>query len=778
MRKVKNTLLIVTEQIVLLIFLIFIFIPFLTKYFIERYDVEYTGREITLDGAYVNPFTGYVHLDDLVIYELGSDQKFISMKGLSANMAMLKLFKKTYEIESVKLSKPYIHVIHREKDLNFSDLIEKFKPDPDKEKSDKVVRFSMLNIEIVDGELHYDEVQTPVDYFIKNVNVNSEGLRYDVDTIPIHYSFSSGIGTGDIAGDFTLNLDNKDYRMAVKIDNFDLEVINQYMKDLTDYGTLAAILDAEMRSTGNLNSVDSITTAGKIVVSDFHFGKNKNEDFASFEELAVDIVELSPKDFVYHYDSITIRRPFVRYEKYDYLDNIQTMFGEGGQNVAAANANPNKFNLVIEVAKFVQQISKNMLRSHYKAGRLAIYDGDFQFSDYSLGEKFHVGLYPFTAIADSVDKERERIKVKVKSGIKPYGAFWVAVSVNPEDSSYFDLDYRFHKIPLSMFNPYIKTYTSFPLDRGSMEFVGNWNVRGGNINSNNHLIIIDPRTSKKVRNKDTKWLPVPLAMAILRERGNVIDYEIPIAGNLNDPKFNFWDVILDILKNVFVKPVTTPYRMEVKNVERKLEKSLTMKWEMREHMLSSSQEKFIKKMIDFLEDNPEANITINPQCYKVKEQEFILLFEAKKRYFLVRHGMKSTAFSEQDSVEVDKISIKDPGFLKYLDDQVKSATLFTVQHKAAQMIKQSVVNARFEDLVKARQATFLEMFKEENLDKRVKFLSNKNVVPFDGFSFYEITYKGDFPDYLREAYDKMDEFDDLSPRKKYRKKREKITNAK
>ncbi len=777
MRKIKNILSIAAELIALVIFLVFLFVPVLTKYFIERYDVKYTGREITLDWAYVNPFTGYVHLDDLVIHELDSDDAFVSMKGISVNLAMLKLFTKTYEIEALKITKPYIHVIHREKDLNFSDLLERFKPDPDKQKS-KEVRFNLLNIEMVDGEFHYDEEQTPVNYFIEKVNVTSEGLRYDVDTIPIQYSFSSGIGTGEIAGEMTINIENKDYRMAVKIDNFDLEVINQYMKDLTDYGTLAAMLDADIRSTGNLNSVDSISTAGKIVVSEFHFGKNKNEDFASFEELAIDIIELSPKDFVYHYDSITLRKPFVWYERYDYLDNVQTMFGEGGENVAAANANPNKFNLVIEIAKFIQQISRNMLQSHYKVGRLAIYEGDIQFSDYSLGDRFHVALNPFTAIADSVDKDRERIKVKVRSGIQPHGEMWVAVSVNPEDSSYFDLNYRFHKIPLSVFNPYVKTYTSFPLDRGSMEFTGNWNVRAGNIFSNNHLIIIDPRTSKRVRNKDTKWIPVPLALAILRERGNVIDYEIPIQGNLNDPDFNFWDVITDLLKNIFIKPATLPYALEVNSVERKLEKSLFMSWEMQDHTLSSSQEKFIEKMIDFLEDNPEAQITIVPQNYTVKEKEFILLFEAKKRYYLAKHSMKAAAFSEDDSLKVQKMSIKDKGFVKYLDTRVKSATLFTAQHKAARLVKQSVVNAKFNQLVKARQAEFLAMFKEENLEKRVKFLSNKNVVPFNGFSFYDISYKGDFPDYLREAHNKMNEFDDLSPRKKYKEKREKIDKAK
>lgn len=775
--KLKKTLKITTWIILIILLLLVPVASFLTKYLIQKYDVEYTGREITLDWSYVNPFTGYVHLDDLVIFEEKSDDVFISMDGLSTNMAMLQLFSKTYEIEYIELAKPYINIIEKKENFNFTDLIKTFTPDSTKVKSDKQVRFSMLNIKIIDGEFHYDERPTPVNYYVEKVNIYSEGFRYDVDTMYYQYSFSSGVGTGELAGDFIMNHKNQDFKLDVKVDSFDLEVVNQYIKDLTNYGVLAAKLDADIKSSGNFKSIDSTTTVGNVKVCDFHFGK-KSEDFASFEELAIDIIELSPKKFIYHFDSILLKKPFVRYEKYDTLDNFQTMFGKGGKNVANANANPNKFNLVIATAKFIGELSENLLNSHYKVGRLAITDGDFQFSDFSMGEKFHIASRPFSLMADSLDKKRERIKLKVKSGIHPHGEFWVALSINPKDSSYFDLDYRFHTIPLSMFNPYIKTYTSFPLDRGSMEFTGNWRVRAGDINSDNHLIIIDPRTSKRVRNKDTKWIPIPLALAVLKERGNVIDYEIPISGNLNDPNFNFWDIILDLVKNIFIKPVTIPYAMEVNSVERNLEKSLSMQWGMEEHKISSTQEKFIEKMIEFLEDNPEAHITVTPQHHRVKEQEFILLFEAKKRYFLDKHNMKSSAFSEKDSVKVQKMSIKDVEFVAYLDAQVESDILFTAQHKASHLIKQSWVNNKYEELLKARQATFLSLFEEEKLADRVKFLPNKNVVPYNWFSFYEISYEGEFPDYLREAHNDMDELDDLSPREQYKNKREKISNEK
>jgi uncharacterized protein involved in outer membrane biogenesis len=82
---------------------IILFISPIAKYLIEKYDEKYTGRQITLDRAYVNPFTGYISLTNLKIYELKSDSIFFSANGVSASFALYKLFSKTYEISSITL---------------------------------------------------------------------------------------------------------------------------------------------------------------------------------------------------------------------------------------------------------------------------------------------------------------------------------------------------------------------------------------------------------------------------------------------------------------------------------------------------------------------------------------------------------------------------------------------------------------------------------------------------------------------------------------------------
>jgi hypothetical protein len=452
------------------------------------------------------------------------------------------------------------------------------------------------------------------------------------------------------------------------------------------------------------------------------------------------------------------------------------MFGKNGVNVTAVNADKSKFNLVIEIAKYVKVLSKNFFQSDYKINRLVIYEGDVKFNDFSTSEKFALELSPLTVISDSIDKNRKRVAISFKSEFKPYGNLLVDLSVNPKDSGEFDMHYNLQKLPVSMFNPYTISYTSFPLDRGTLELKGTWNVRNGRIKSVNHLVVLDPRVTKRLRNKDNKWIPIPLIMFFIRERGNVIDYEIPITGNLRNPKFYLWDVILDILGNIFIKPPTTPYRMEVDNIENEIEKSLTLKWNMRLSSLWLEQRHFIERMADFLEKNPTASITIHPEQYEIKEKEYILFFEAKKKYFLLTHNKKLQSFSAEDSEKVDKMSVKDSSFVNYLNNKIKDSIVFTIQEKCTRIIDSATVNAKFEELKRERKNVFVSYFKKRKVEGQLRILSDENVIPYNGFSFYKIEYEGEFPEFLIKAYQQMNEFNNEAPRKKFKKDRQKTSS--
>jgi hypothetical protein len=772
MHKSGKILLIVPGSIIILLVIVILLSSPIIKYLVTKYDEKFTGRRVTMDWAYANPLTGYIFLSNLKIYEQNSDSVFFSSDGTSVNIAMLKLFSKTYEISKLTLTHPHGTIIQNNKDFNFDDLIDRFSSKENSDSSISNVHFNILKIKIIDGEFYYREQLIPINYFIKKVNFISDGKMWDADTISTKFSFLPGTGSGEIKGEFTLNLKNLDYRIAFITHKFDLSIIDQYLKDLTNKGTFSAYLDANIKAKGNLNDQENLNASGQIEFNDLHIGKNPKNDLFSFKKMAIGIKELDPRNHKYLFDTILLSKPYIKYELYDNLDNMETMFGKNGSKIEKANADIGKFNLIIEIARYIKVLANSFFQSDYKINSLRISDGDIKFNDFSISEKFSVALNPLNVVADSINKDLKRVKVTLESNIKPYGAVSIYVSMNPKDSSDFDLQYRFQKLPAAMFNPYTISYTSFPLDRGTLELNGVWNVRNGMIHSKNHLLIIDPRTTKRIRNKDLKWVPAPLIMSFIRERGNIIDYEIPISGNLKNPKFHLRDIIFDFLGNVFTKPATFPYRFQVKNAETEIEKSLTLSWKMRYGSLSPAQEKFTDKIAVFMSKNPKVIITVNPQQYSIKEKEYIMFFEAKKKYLLTINNNNAQRLNEADSAKVENMSIKDSSFVHYLNMKTNDSTIFTIQEKCLRIIDTTTVNSKYEQLNKEREIAFILNFKKREVENRVQMSKAKNIIPYNGFSFYKIEYNGDFPAFLIKAYKQMNEFNDEAPRKKFKQERE------
>jgi hypothetical protein len=312
------------------------------------------------------------------------------------------------------------------------------------------------------------------------------------------------------------------------------------------------------------------------------------------------------------------------------------------------------------------------------------------------------------------------------------------------------------------------------LDRGSLDFKGYLNVLDSNITSENHLLIIDPRVGKRIKAKDTKWIPVPLIMSIVRERSGVIDYSIPIYGSLKDPKFKLKYVILNILGNIFVKPPSSPYLFHVKETEKTVEKFLTLKWETRKITLRTGQERFMEKIAEFLRKSPDASIKVSPMEYTEKEKEYILFFEAKKKYWMMARGVRT--ISEDDSVVIDRMSSKDAMFMSYLDKLIGDTAMFTIQEKCKYYIGELIINAKFVQLMRDRQKRFMSFF-DGDVRARIKIMTEQTIVPVNGFSYYKIEYKGDIPQKLMDAYNEMSEINEEIPREQYLKARKKNESA-
>lgn len=764
----KRTLIILGIILIAFVILIIIFISPIAKYAIEKYGSKYTGRQVKTGVVYVNPFTGYIHIGDLKISEPQSDSIFASADGVNLNIALLKLLSKTYEVSSFILNEPYIKVIKDKKRFNFSDLLEKQQQDTAKEEQNKEpMHLNILNIKINDGLFRFHEKQTPVDYYIQKLNFDSDGKYWNSDSIRGRFSFIPGKGPGDVKGDFWIDLNKKDFRLSSVGKKLNMDLFEQYLKDLSNYGTMRALFGFDIKAAGNLNNQKAVKLKGRFVVDDFHFGKNPKEDYASFEKFKATIIDLEPLNKRYYFDSLQLKKPFILYEMYDTMSNLDHMFGKSGENVKQVKADPEKFNLILKLADYIKELFQDIIHSDYRINYLDLENGDLKYNDYSLTEKFSIALNPLDIKANLVSKDKRKVNIILKSQIQPYGNFNAEVGMDPKNARNYYLTYNFDKIPASVFNPYIVSYSSYPLDRGLIEMNGDWKILGDSIRSMNHFLAIDPRVSQRVKKKENKWIPMPLIMSFIVQRENVIDYKIPITGYLKNPNFHLHDVLMNLLRNILLKPPTTPYGIDIKNVETKIEKSLMLDWPVRQTHLKDPEEKFARRISDFLKSNKDAAINVKPNTYEQKEKEYILFFEAKKKYYLDNTQRKGGPISEKDSSFIDKMSTKDPAFIKYLNKHVKDTLIFTRQEKCRKLIGEETVDNKYHQLLKDREEDFMNYFKKKGTDKQVNILPNQDIVPFNGFSYYKIDYKGEIPKSLEKAYQKLIDYNNNSPRKKY-----------
>ncbi|WP_317900112.1 DUF748 domain-containing protein [Aurantibacillus circumpalustris] len=770
--KFKKTLLIIAAAIILLILAIILFISPLSKYLVQKYDLKYLGREITMDYAYVNPFTGYVYFHNVNIREANTDSLFLSVKGLSANFEMHKLLAKTFEISHITLDQPKGFIVVEKGVLNFQDVITRFSSE-NSEPSKQPLHLSILQIAIINGDFIFKENQVPVNYTIKKVNILSDGFKWDSDSISGTVSLKGGKTGGDLAGSFSINYKTLDYQFSALAQKFDLEIINQYLNELSNFGSFRAYVNADLHGKGNFHDKEDIVLKGILSVNDMHFGKDSLEDYAAFDKLIVSVTELSPKYHKYQIDSLILHHPFLNYERYDYLDNFEYMFGKKGAKIKNVNGDSQKFNLIIEVVRYVKVLVKNFFHSSYKINKLEIIDADLKYEDYTLAEKFSASAKSLHIFADSIDKTRKKVELQLTTNIKPYGNANLHLSINPKDSSDFDLEYGVSNIPLTHLNPFLIKYTSFPMDRGTIEIKGAWHVRNGEIQSKNQLVVIDPRIGERVRNDNNSWLPMHFAMFFVRERGNVIDYDIPISGNLKNPTFHYKDVIINALKNSFLKPATVIYREEVKENEKQIERSLSLKWNFLQESLLSEQIDFLEELATLLKSDPTFSISINPEIYIEKEKEYILFFEAKKKYFLSINKVNKENLTINDLTEINVMSNKDSMFVNYVNSKIQDPMLFTLQDKCLALVTRATVNSKYDLISQHRREAFMFYFTKLQNKGQFKLLREVNKIPYNGYSSYRIRYTGKIPESLRKASERINEMNNETPRKEFKGLRKK-----
>ena len=255
---------------------------------------------------------------------------------------------------------------------------------------------------------------------------------------------------------------------------------------------------------------------------------------------------------------------------------------------------------------------------------ITLQGGRIDFSDYFTKPNFTANM---TEIAGSLTGLSSRGKTHAQLVLKGihggYAPLDITGRMDPlKDNRFVDLTISFKNIELPKFNVYSKKYLGYEIEKGKLILDLHYNIDRDKLNSSNRVLFDQLTLGEKVDSKDAPSLPLEFAISLLKNSKGEIDLDLPITGDISDPKFHFGKVVGTVLKNFIMGIVTAPFKFLGGLVGVGSDQDLGyVAFDPGKSQLDQTQKDKLDKLITVLGKKPNLKLEIMGQYNKLSDAE-------------------------------------------------------------------------------------------------------------------------------------------------------------
>ena len=159
-------------------------------------------------------------------------------------------------------------------------------------------------------------------------------------------------------------------------------------------------------------------------------------------------------------------------------------------------------------------------------------------------------------------KQLKKADVNLAGKVGRSAPLKVVGKINPlSEDAFTDLVITLGGMDLTAVGPYSGKYAGYGLSKGRLSLDLRYKISQKILEAEN-LVHVDQLTfGQKTSSPDATSLPVPLIVALLKDRKGLIEIDMPIRGDLKDPDFRYGKVVLSTLLNLLTKVVASPFSL-------------------------------------------------------------------------------------------------------------------------------------------------------------------------------------------------------------------------
>lgn len=618
MKKWLKVLLAILGSLVLLLAVLSVCIGPIAKVVLEKHSKELCNRVVTMDKLRVNLFTGSVGIYGLRALEEDDETRFMSFNSLKVNIDVIPLIFKKVKLRYIKLDEPVINVTQDGAVFNFSDIIDFYRPEvPDTTPSEWLV--DLRKISLTHGNICYADLQVNSNLCMKDINVEVPRIcfgRGNSDA-SLRLLFENG---GELDVKMAYGMDKSDFVIYLNMEGFNLNPVGPYLSRVMTFKDLRGKLSANLSLEGNMNHILDLDAKGNVTVRDFDISAKHFDHVIAMDRLSVDVEKLNLEKKQYYIEKVELDALKLNFELDKHGSSFSSLFpsdttareqqspGKKEQRKKNRSSKKNARQEVMEI-----EMSESGIAPDIRLNHLVLNNCEVDYTDKTLKE----GVMSLPVSGITVDAHNLSSKSRSKASLYAHfgktGEFYCRWEgyLSAKGSQVVEMEIK--DLQMQELSPYSLHYFAYPITKGVLVYKGRTTLNNQMLDSKNHFDFYNLVVEKKRKDINPEYkLPLQAAVYVLTDMSGRAKMDLPVSGNIKNPKFSFKKIIIKAFFNTILRVAASPVDMIIQACRANADAFKDMQLDLSQHSFTSRQYDQFNAIVEVMKDKPELKVVVTP----------------------------------------------------------------------------------------------------------------------------------------------------------------------
>jgi len=676
----------------LLIFALLFFASTFTKNYLVKNSEKLIGRKLTIGEMHFNYAKVAVQVKDLVLFEVNQTDSFASFSEFYINLNPWTLPSSEYSVSEIRLVNPRVQVIQDGEKFNFDSL--KPKPDSIQVKDttqNKVLKFTIRNIQLVDGKVIYNDLQKKNVVEMKNLNLKLPLISWNNEQSNVGVDFVIG-EKGKVNVQATVDNIKKKYQIDLNTQDVQIQPITGYLTDYLDVKSINGLLTSKLKIVGNMNEVINISLSGNGTISGLSVLDGQSENIISASKVSANLKDINLKTFHFGFGKIEANNPHLLVVREKKMTNLERLLLPYFRNDSISSA-----------ATVTTTVESTLLT--YRIDTIKVDNGLVSISDKTLNRPFTYELNDLNMTMTGLSENADQIPVTFYTKLNNRGELSGKTVWSMVDMMKLEMEVKVKRLDLLSFSPYTEYYIASPITQGWFNYDIGLKISPTKLVNTNKVKVDELEFGKKTKDTSAMKVPVRLALYLMKDAKDEIQFDLPVTGNPSEPKFKLGKIIWKTFANLMVKTALSPFKALGNLAGTNPESLDKLSYTFAQDSLDKAQRDELSQLANILKKKPNLILTLTQTTDPEKEKRRIAIQLAKKEFIETQ-----LADSVKAKLTTSDLEDTNPNLLAFIRKTIPSVDSIGLEKACEKRLDANLIETRFQALLAERNnaiTTFL-----------------------------------------------------------------------